>query len=145
MNLATVQFVATSCVLLFDTVQSVRNNKTECMQLLERVHQIVRAIINLCGDANGAMAPMMVRAIDQFTETLTKVHAFLRTQASHGLFARILRHKETQDHFSQCTIALQQAFDVFGVQTGLITNSAMGTLRRDAAARHAEILKALGR
>ncbi|KAJ7488201.1 hypothetical protein FB451DRAFT_1529350 [Mycena latifolia] len=35
------------------------------MQLLEHVHQIVRALINLCGDARGLMAPM-VRSIDQF-------------------------------------------------------------------------------
>ncbi|KAJ7214384.1 hypothetical protein GGX14DRAFT_443798 [Mycena pura] len=145
MNLEKLQIVASSCALLFETVASVRTNKTQCMQLLERVHQIVRAIINLCGDAKGLMAPMMTRAIEQFSTTLTQLHGLLRTQASFGLFARILRHAEIQDALTQCSEALQQALDVFTVQSSLITNSAMGGMRRSATDRHAEILRALGR
>ncbi|KAJ7101345.1 hypothetical protein B0H15DRAFT_927170, partial [Mycena belliarum] len=117
MDLKNVQIVASSAALLFDTVQGVRNNKQACLQLLERVHQIVRALINLCGDANarvGGLAPMMARAVDGLIETLTKVHAFLQAQASHGLFARILRRFEMQEQLNQCADALQQALDVFG-------------------------------
>lgn len=146
MDLKNVQIVASSAALLFDTVQGVRNNKQACLQLLERVHQIVRALINLCGDANarvGGLAPMMARAVDGLIETLTKVHAFLQAQASHGLFARILRRFEMQEQLNQCADALQQALDVFGVQTDLITNAALGSLRRAAATRHDEVLAAL--
>ncbi|KAJ7658042.1 hypothetical protein B0H17DRAFT_1097478 [Mycena rosella] len=145
MNLQDVGVAATSAALVFDTVQSVRTNRTACLQMLERVHQIVRAIINLCGDARGMMAPMMARAIEQFTRTLIQLHAFLRTQAAHGLFARIVRHAETRVQLQECADGLAQAVDLFGVQTGLITNSAMGSLRKDATARHAELLRALGR
>ncbi|KAJ7488227.1 hypothetical protein FB451DRAFT_1529381 [Mycena latifolia] len=42
---------------LFDTVESVRTNKAQC------VHQIVRALINLTGDAQGLMASMMAQSI----------------------------------------------------------------------------------
>ncbi|KAJ7050366.1 hypothetical protein C8F01DRAFT_1264241 [Mycena amicta] len=145
MNYETLQIVASSCALLFDTVNSVRTNKTQCMQLLERVHQIVRAIINLCGDAKGFMNPMMARAVEKFSGTLTELHELLRLQASFGLFQRILRHSEIQGALTDCSDGLQQALDVFSVQTSLITNSAMGGLRKSSAARHDELLRALGR
>ncbi|KAJ7131506.1 hypothetical protein C8R43DRAFT_1207492 [Mycena crocata] len=137
MNIESLQVVASSCVLLFDTVQ-----------LLERVHQIIRAIINLCGDAQssgGLMSPMMMRAVDQFTGTLTTLHELLRTQAAYGWFARILRHAETQMKLSDVDDALQQALDLFGVQTGLITHATMGSLRKAATGRHDELLAALAR
>ncbi|KAJ7097318.1 hypothetical protein B0H15DRAFT_945971 [Mycena belliarum] len=103
-----VQIVASSAALLFDTVQA---------GVLERVHQIVRALINLCGNANArvsGLAPMMARAVDGLIETLTKVHTFLQAQAPHGLFARILRCFEMQEQLNQCADVLQQALDVFG-------------------------------
>ncbi|KAJ7097303.1 hypothetical protein B0H15DRAFT_961674 [Mycena belliarum] len=90
--------------------------------VLERVHQIVRALINLCGNANArvsGLAPMMARAVDGLIETLTKVHAFLQAQAPHGLFARILRCFEMQEQLNQCADVLQQALDVFGLRPTL--------------------------
>ncbi|KAF7324191.1 hypothetical protein MKEN_00642000 [Mycena kentingensis (nom. inval.)] len=145
MNQEKLAIVAASCALLFSTVDTVRTNKTQCMQLLERVHQIVRAIINLSGDAGRFMNPMMGRAIEQFSGTLTELHGLLRTQATYGLFQRILRHNEIQEALKNCSDALEQALDVFTVQTSLITNSAMGTLRKNSANRHEELLRALGR
>ncbi|KAJ7152010.1 hypothetical protein C8R46DRAFT_1042892 [Mycena filopes] len=87
MDVESLQLVASSCLLLFDTVQTVRTNRTQCHQLLERVHQIVRALINLSEDAQarrrpigedgngggggggyGGVAPPMARAIDAFSE-----------------------------------------------------------------------------
>ncbi|KAJ7031682.1 hypothetical protein C8F04DRAFT_676201 [Mycena alexandri] len=58
MDVESLQIVASSCLLLFDTVQTVRTNRTQCRQLLERVHQIVRALINLCGDAQARGRPI---------------------------------------------------------------------------------------
>ncbi|KAJ7431250.1 hypothetical protein B0H11DRAFT_863444 [Mycena galericulata] len=159
MNMETVQIVATSAALLFDVVQTVRTNKTRCIQLLERVHQIVRTIINLLGEASGkggdsvdgvgtgnsALPPLMLRAIDRFSETLTTLHTALTAQAAHGLLARILRHAETRDQLAQCERGLGEAMELFSVQTALISHASLGGLRRAAGARHAEVLRALGR
>ncbi|KAJ7917204.1 hypothetical protein B0H13DRAFT_2322629 [Mycena leptocephala] len=151
MDLETIQIVASSCALLFDTVLIVRTNRTQCRQLLERVHQIVRALINLCGDAQKnreggpgvGLNPEMARAIEKFTGTLAALHTILQAQASAGLMSRILKHAETRDQLQACEVELQQALDVFGVQTGLMTHTALGGARRAAADRHAEILQAL--
>ncbi|KAJ7126340.1 hypothetical protein C8R44DRAFT_980131 [Mycena epipterygia] len=215
MNMENLQIVASSCLTLFDTVQTVRSNKEQCIRLLERVHQIVRTMINLCGDANGMMLPAMERAIEQFTgwptdlspfclspspvpsilrwdfvfiplpvlefeiltpnRALTQIHTFLQAQTSQSLIMRFLRYAETQDQITNCSTALQQALELFTVraflstashvplrsyssvlmysphtelrqvQTAIISGSAMGSLRRDAAVRHAEILQRLRR
>ncbi|KAJ6571414.1 hypothetical protein B0H19DRAFT_660686 [Mycena capillaripes] len=155
MNLETVQLVAGSCAMLFDTVQIVRTNRTQCRQLLERVHQIVRALINLCGDAQKrsdggpgpgvGLAPQMARAIDHFTMTLTNLHTILQEQASAGMFSRIFRHAETRGQLADCDADLQQALNVFTVKTDLLTHAALGGAKRAATERHNEILRALGR
>ncbi|KAJ7728699.1 hypothetical protein DFH07DRAFT_782146 [Mycena maculata] len=139
---------------------TVRTNKTQCLQLLERVHQIVRALINLLGDAErhggrvagsarafggGGMPPMMIRAVDQFSATLTVLHEVLREQAGAGLFMRVVRYAETRDRLAECDAGLQQALDVFTVQTSLISDSALGSLRRAQRERHEAVLQALGR
>ncbi|KAJ7773990.1 hypothetical protein B0H16DRAFT_116111 [Mycena metata] len=58
MDVESLQIVASSCLLLFDTVQTVRTNRTQCRQLLERVHQIVRALINLCEESQARGRPI---------------------------------------------------------------------------------------
>ncbi|KAJ6628480.1 hypothetical protein B0H10DRAFT_1990110 [Mycena sp. CBHHK59/15] len=155
-KIAGLQAVASTCAAMLATVQTVRTNKSDCLALLERVHTIVRTIINLtsgggaaylnggpvCG---GVLPPALERGVAQFADTLTRLHAFLAVQARAGLFARILRHAETQAQLAECRVALEQALELFGVQTALVSSSSLGGLRRDAAARHAEVLRALGR
>ncbi|KAF7347260.1 hypothetical protein MVEN_01481100 [Mycena venus] len=151
MNLEMVQIVASSCAVLFDTVQTVRTNRTQTRMMLERVHQIVRALINLCGDAqrNGeggpgvGLAPGMARAIEIFTETLTTMHTVLQEQASAGLFSRIIRNAEMKGQLADCDEGLQHALDVFSVKTGLLTHAALGGARKSSKDRHEEIVAAL--
>ncbi|KAF7312882.1 hypothetical protein MKEN_00972600 [Mycena kentingensis (nom. inval.)] len=137
--------VAATCALLFGTVNTVRTNKTQCIQLLERVHSIVRALINLSGDAGRFLSPAMGRSIAQFAGTLTQLHGLLHMQATYGLFQRILRHNEIQESLANCSDALEQALDVFSVQTALIADVAIGSLRKSSADRHSDLLRALGR
>ncbi|KAJ7151995.1 hypothetical protein C8R46DRAFT_1042881 [Mycena filopes] len=164
MDVESLQLVASSCLLLFDTVQTVRTNRTQCHQLLERVHQIVRALINLCGDAQargrpigddgngggggggyGGVAPPMARAIDAFAETLHTLHGLLQSLAHAGLFARILRGAEMRAQLGEVGAALGAALELFEVKTSLLTHAALGGARKAAAERHAELLRALGR
>jgi hypothetical protein len=100
--------------------------------LLERVHQIVQALINLCGDAqvqgNGGytnttgvgLAPAMARAIERFTQTLTALHTLLQAQSEAGMLSRILRHAETRDELRRCDEALGEALALFSVSFCLV-------------------------
>ncbi|KAJ6628476.1 hypothetical protein B0H10DRAFT_1990098, partial [Mycena sp. CBHHK59/15] len=149
-KIAGLQAVASTCAAMLATVQTVRTNKSECLALLERVHTIVRTIINLTSGGgaaylNGGPVCGGVLPPRSSAGTLTRLHAFLAVQARAGLFARILRHAETQAQLAECRAALEQALELFGVQTTLVSSSSLGGLRRDAAARHAEVLRALGR
>ncbi|KAF7300498.1 hypothetical protein HMN09_00934200 [Mycena chlorophos] len=147
MQYETLGIVASTCVTLFDTVDAVRTNKVQCVQLLERVHQIVQAIINLSGDGNGrGLKDFRMRsAVEQLSGTLTQLHEILQTQSTYNLFQRILRHAEIQDSLALCSEALQQALDVFSVQTSLITDTSLNGFRRAERARHEELVRALER
>ncbi|KAJ7362287.1 hypothetical protein DFH08DRAFT_1073523 [Mycena albidolilacea] len=137
------------------TSATVRTNRTQTRMLLERVHQIVHALINLCGDAqvqrNGGytnttgvgLAPAMARAIERFTQTLTALHTLLQAQSEAGMISRILRHAETRDELRRCDEALGEALELFSVKTGLLTHAALGGARRSATQRHEEIVAAL--
>ncbi|KAJ7895509.1 hypothetical protein B0H14DRAFT_619760 [Mycena olivaceomarginata] len=153
MDLETIQVVAGSCALLFDTVLTVRTNRTQTRMLLERVHQIVQALINLCGDAqvqrNGGymnttgvgLAPAMARAIERFTQTLTALHTLLQAQSEAGMLSRILRHAETRDELRRCDEALGEALALFSVSFCLVfrrwAGEGVGEGVADVAADHA--------
>jgi hypothetical protein len=38
------------------------------MQMVERIYDILRALINLCGDAKSLLSPEMLQAIADFAE-----------------------------------------------------------------------------
>ncbi|KAK6992676.1 hypothetical protein R3P38DRAFT_152526 [Favolaschia claudopus] len=146
MDLEAVQIVASSCVLLFDTVQTVRTNRTQTRMLLERVHQIVRALINLCGDARSrsvGLAPGMAMAIERLTETLTGLHTLLQTHASAPLLSRILKSAGMKDELAQCDDELGAALALFEVKTDLLTHVALGSAVKRAKERHEELVRAL--
>jgi hypothetical protein len=120
--------------------------------LLERVHQIVRALINLCGDAqvqrNGGytnttgvgLAPAMARAIERFTQTLTALHTLLQAQSEAGMLSRILRHAETRDELRRCDEALGETLALFEVSFCYFSRWAsedVGVGTADVAADHA--------
>ncbi|KAJ7465997.1 hypothetical protein FB451DRAFT_1261554 [Mycena latifolia] len=61
--------IAGISILLLDTVQGVKSNKTQCISMLERIHEIISAIINLCGDG-GVLSPTILRNLARGGENL---------------------------------------------------------------------------
>ncbi|CAK5272875.1 unnamed protein product [Mycena citricolor] len=146
MNYEMITIAAASAGQLFDIVNSVQSNRDQCLQLLERVHQIVNTLVNICGDAQKhsvVMNPLMETAVDQFIQTLTTLHGILLSLSSVSLFGRILKHLETRSQLTDCDEALRQALDVFNVQSDLITHSMLGSARTAAKTRHEELLRVL--
>ncbi|KAJ7919632.1 hypothetical protein B0H13DRAFT_1988455 [Mycena leptocephala] len=134
--------IAGISILLLETVQIVKSNKSQCLALLERIHEIISAIINLCGDG-GVLSPTILRSLSQFFDTLQKVHAFVRSQVDIGLFRRVLRHAETAALLEDCNAGLQHASDVFRIHTALGTSAAVTSMEEQAEIRHEEILELL--
>ncbi|KAJ7147805.1 hypothetical protein C8R43DRAFT_1195033 [Mycena crocata] len=135
--------IAGISLLLVETVQTVKSNKSQCISMLGRIHEIVSAVINICEDGSGALSPTILRNLSQFFDTLQKVHAFVRSQVDVGLFRRVLRHAETAALLQDCNAGLQHAIDVFGIQTTLGTAVVIGDTKKDWEVRHGELLELL--
>jgi hypothetical protein len=134
-------------ILILDTVQvttsfllplfvqrarkNVRANKQQCFRMIERINDIVAAIINTSGDWGTEPSPAMFRNLSSFAEyaaphlpmhdsrlrdrTLQKVHTFIRNQVHMNMVQRIAHHLENEAQLNECNAALQHALDVFGV------------------------------
>ncbi|KAJ7728898.1 hypothetical protein B0H16DRAFT_1587907 [Mycena metata] len=134
--------VAGITLMVLETVQTVKSNKSQCFLLLEQIHVIISAIINLCGD-NRVLAPTTLRDVSQFLDTLQKVHSFVRSQVDLGLFQRVLRHSETMALLEECNAGLNYTINIFGIQTSLSTNAEISDLRKIEDTRHEEVLHLL--
>ncbi|KAJ7493135.1 hypothetical protein B0H11DRAFT_2007348 [Mycena galericulata] len=132
--------IAGISILLLETVRTVKSNKVQCLSLLERIHEIILAIINLCGDAK-VLSPTILRHLSQFFETLQKVHSFIRSQVDLGLFRRVLKHAETAALLQDCNIGLQQAIDVLRIQTVLGTSAAIADAKNYSEMQYEELME----
>ncbi|KAJ6528615.1 hypothetical protein DFH09DRAFT_1413374 [Mycena vulgaris] len=134
--------IAGVSILRLDTLQRVKSNRAQCLSLLDRIHEIISAIINICGE--GRMpTPSILRNLSQFLDTLQKVHSFVRSQVDLGLFQRVLRHAETAALLEDCNAGLRQAFDVLRIQAGLETSAIMADVKKNTEIRHEELMELL--
>ncbi|KAJ7686192.1 hypothetical protein B0H17DRAFT_719947 [Mycena rosella] len=83
--------------------------------MVERINDIVLAIINICGEAGTELSSAMVRNISDLTETLQKLN--------------------------ECNAALQHAMDVFTIQSELNTAANLARMKISNAQNHDEIVK----
>ncbi|KAJ6475007.1 hypothetical protein DFH09DRAFT_1472168 [Mycena vulgaris] len=116
--------------------------RAQRLSLLERIHEIISVIINICGE--GRMpTPSILRNLSQFLDTLQKVYSFVRSQVDLGLFQRVLRHAETAALLEDCNAGLRQASDVFRIQAGLETSAIIADVKKNTEIRHEELMELL--
>ncbi|KAJ6566293.1 hypothetical protein B0H19DRAFT_708585 [Mycena capillaripes] len=107
---------------LLTSVETVRHNKSECIQLIEQIYVVLYGIIELHikSDTGGEMPAGTLSHIGTFTETLHKVHSFVDAQQEKNKFKQLLRHSETSVLLKDCRMELQQAVDIFKIQSATL-------------------------
>ncbi|KAJ6479751.1 hypothetical protein C8R45DRAFT_1101191 [Mycena sanguinolenta] len=77
-----VQPISKTIASLINLVQNVKQNKKECAQLLENIHQVLYAIIELHikSEAPGSLSPAMVDHVEKFMKTLHKIYTYIEAQ-----------------------------------------------------------------
>ncbi|KAJ7455512.1 hypothetical protein FB451DRAFT_1278010 [Mycena latifolia] len=138
-----------------ETVQRVKDNKDACDKMTERAYELVCAIINICRDSEGELAPAMIRSMIQFSETLEKILTFVRSQVKGGFWRRVFRSIEDAELINECNAGLKHTLDVLGVPSGIIAAMTMAELQvgsavvdayppqKDASQRHEELIRTL--
>ncbi|KAJ7825777.1 hypothetical protein B0H14DRAFT_3145182 [Mycena olivaceomarginata] len=96
-------------------VQNVKRNKDECAQLMENIHPVLYAIINLHLKAETVESPSpeMLHNLGNFMETLHKIYTFLEGQQDGNRIKYLFRNNEVQKLFRDCHAGLDQACGSF--------------------------------
>ncbi|KAJ7493507.1 hypothetical protein FB451DRAFT_1164401 [Mycena latifolia] len=132
--------IANTTLSLITGVQNVKRNKENCVQLMENIHELLYAIINLHinSETGGSLPPTTLDHIGKFTETLHKIHMFVEVQDGSKI-KHFLRQNEISTLLKNCHEGLQQALDVFKTEATIFTNIAH--MRETAEAVHQELLE----
>ncbi|KAJ6549061.1 P-loop containing nucleoside triphosphate hydrolase protein [Mycena vulgaris] len=111
--------IAGVTILILETVESVKKHKDKCMQMVERICDILSALVNSRGDNEIPFPPAMLHATAEFAETLQKVQSFIRGQQDMGTIKRLLRTAESAVQLEECDAGLTRAVDKFKVHADL--------------------------
>ncbi|KAK6974326.1 ATPase-AAA-core domain-containing protein [Favolaschia claudopus] len=112
---------------LIDAVRGVKQNKSECIELMETTHKIICEIVNLHikAEVPGSLPVDTLNHIGRFVETLRKIYVFLEAQQDGNKIKQLFRLAEGNNLLKDCQAGLAQAVEVFKIDTTLklITNS----------------------
>ncbi|KAJ6531371.1 hypothetical protein DFH09DRAFT_1409379 [Mycena vulgaris] len=135
--------IAGACVLLMDTVITVRKSKEECLRMAEKVGTIIMILVNICYNTDAELPSSILSHIATFSETLQKVLVFVRRQVRTSLIKRVVRHLEDSALISECHLALADAIEVFKLQCGVTTITSLAQFQADASRHDSELWKLL--
>ncbi|KAJ7021960.1 hypothetical protein C8F04DRAFT_1049371 [Mycena alexandri] len=124
---------------LLELVESIKQNKNDCNELMEQAHQVLNAIIGIYikSDTGAELTPSVLSHIANFTHTLHKIHTFVEAQQSGNKVKTFFRQGEMGALLKDCRAELQQGLDFFQI-TNIITE--VKEMQENVQARHQEVL-----
>ncbi|KAJ7030855.1 hypothetical protein C8F04DRAFT_1365443 [Mycena alexandri] len=134
---------------LLKMVQTIKQDKDDCAELFEHIHQVLSAIIGVYikSDTGAELPPSTLNQIAKFTDvfrTLHGVHTFVEAQQSGSKVKKFFRQGELSTLFRHCTAELQQGLEFFQASAKLKTTADVMAdttkLRDQAEVRHQEVL-----
>ncbi|KAF8173958.1 hypothetical protein K438DRAFT_1980523 [Mycena galopus ATCC 62051] len=121
-----VPIISNTALSLTKAIQTVKKNKDECIQLMERVHQVLYGIFNLhiTSDTPGSLPPIALYDVGKFTQTLHKIHTFVEAQQVGNRIKNFFRQGEMNTLLKDCHSGVQHAMEAFKVESGatILTN-----------------------
>ncbi|KAJ7719894.1 hypothetical protein B0H16DRAFT_1739082 [Mycena metata] len=104
---------------LLKFIQTIKQDKTECAELMEQTHNILNAIIGVYvkSDTGIELPPSTLHEIANFTQTLHKIHTFIEAQQSGSKVKKFFRKGELGGLLKDCKTGLQDGIKFFQVNT----------------------------
>ncbi|KAJ7095541.1 hypothetical protein C8R44DRAFT_813427 [Mycena epipterygia] len=143
-----VPFLGTTAMLsqaIFKSLETVKTGMADWMTMIEQIHGVLCAIINLysTSETNGVLPPAILYDIAKFTETLQRIYTFLKSQQGIRKIKRIFKHMDNASRLAACKDELQHALEIFGVHIGTLVTTTISEMQKDAQQRHEELLDLL--
>ncbi|KAJ7740652.1 P-loop containing nucleoside triphosphate hydrolase protein, partial [Mycena metata] len=141
LNIPGLEAISNTMQSLLELVQSVKQNKGDCAELMEHTNELLKAVIGVYikSDTGPELPPRTLNQIVKFTETLHKIHTFVEAQQGGSKIKKLFRHGELAALLKQCKAGLQQGFDLFNIKTVNIMTD-VRKMQDQAQLRHQEIL-----
>ncbi|KAJ6564232.1 hypothetical protein B0H19DRAFT_1258698 [Mycena capillaripes] len=126
---------------LLKNVQLIKQNKSNCIQLLQQAQELLDAVItvHIASDTAGELPPDVLSHIGKFTETLHKIHAFVEAQGHSNKLKMIFQQGALSVLLKDCRAGLQQGFIDFQVESLSLMRD-LTKMQEDAEKRHQEVL-----
>ncbi|KAF8131359.1 hypothetical protein K438DRAFT_2132012 [Mycena galopus ATCC 62051] len=148
--------IANTIQAMIDSVQNVKRNKNECARLMDDLHEVLCAIINVYmkSETVGSLPPSMLDNIGKFTKfcwfvphvltqtsrrTLHKIYMFVEAQQEGNKLKQLFRSNEMNLLLRECHAGLKLAIDVFGIRIGSLND--MREFRKKADIMHKELIQ----
>ncbi|KAJ7620684.1 hypothetical protein DFH06DRAFT_1359597 [Mycena polygramma] len=126
---------------LLKNVETIKQNKDECAQLLEQTHGLLNAVLvtYIKSDTGVDLAPNVLDQIGKFTQTLHKVHTFVEAQQKGSKIKKLFHQGELSTLLKGCREGLRQGLDSFQINMGTIMKD-LADIQKGSEERHKEVL-----
>ncbi|KAJ7718332.1 hypothetical protein B0H16DRAFT_1433364 [Mycena metata] len=126
---------------LLKFIQTIKQDKTECVELMEQTHNILNAIIGVYvkSDTGIALPPSTLNEIANFTQTLHKIYTFIEAQQSGSKVKKFFRKGELGGLLKDCKTGLQEGIKFFQIKSSDVMSTAR-EMEEQAQVRYQEVL-----
>ncbi|KAJ7094833.1 hypothetical protein C8R44DRAFT_860375 [Mycena epipterygia] len=137
--------ISNTTASLIILVQNVKKNKEECIKLMENVHELLYAVVNLHIKAGTAssLPPAILSAFGVLTETLHKVYTFMEAQQDGNKIKHFFRQSEMKTLLSDCHTGLQKVFDMLKMEGAINLHGNIVEMQKETERIHKELLEAI--
>ncbi|KAJ6514669.1 hypothetical protein DFH09DRAFT_1288035 [Mycena vulgaris] len=127
---------------LLTAVQTVKQNRSDCTQLLEQTYGLLCAIVSLYMKLETGLdlTLSMLNDLGKFTDTLYKIHTFVEAQQDKSKIRHFFRQGEMSKLLKDCNMSLQETLDLFKVHNLNFLHE-IGHMEKFAEDRHQEVLE----
>ncbi|KAF8190682.1 hypothetical protein K438DRAFT_1763130 [Mycena galopus ATCC 62051] len=136
-----IQSISKTIQALINLAQTVKRNQQKCAQVMQNIHQVLWTIINLYMKSE-TVEPLPLSMLDhigKFRETLHKIYTYIEAQQEGNMIKKLFRSNEMNNLLRDCHRGLNQAVEVFGIQTGSATLNNIRDLEKRANLLHKEL------
>ncbi|KAJ7085966.1 hypothetical protein C8R43DRAFT_965132 [Mycena crocata] len=126
---------------LIAALESVQQNKKECLQLMEKTHGLLYAIttLNMKSECDSELPLITLANLAKFIETLHKIHTYVEAQQSKSKIRQFFRQGEMSALLKDCKTEIQEALDTFEVENVMLTG--LADMKKYAENKHSEVLE----
>ncbi|KAJ7146595.1 hypothetical protein C8R44DRAFT_845687 [Mycena epipterygia] len=137
--------ISNTTLSLINLVQNAKKNKDDCIQLMENVHQVLYAIINLHikFGTGSSLPPATLYNLGRLTETLHKIYGFMEAQQDGNKIKHFFRQSEMKTLLHECHMGLQQAVDMFKMEGAISIQGNIVEMQKETERIHKELLESI--